>query len=32
MSTNTDRPARTLSPWKRWLSLHGYGIVTSVLF
>lgn len=24
--------SRTLSPWKRWLSLRGYGLVTSTLF
>lgn len=27
-----DQPRRTLSPWKRWLSLRGYGFVTSMLF
>jgi acetyl esterase/lipase len=25
-------PPRTLSRWKRWLSLRGYGLVTSTLF
>ena len=25
-------PPRTLSRWKRWLSLRGYGLVTSALF
>ncbi len=25
-------PPRTLSHWKRWLSLRGYGLVTSTLF
>jgi monoterpene epsilon-lactone hydrolase len=28
--TTTD--ARRLAPWKRWLSLRGYGIATSALF
>ena len=32
MSRDTDRPKRTLSRWKRWLSLRGYGLVTSALF
>lgn len=33
MSLEVDRPPRrTVSPWKRWLSLRGYGLVTSTLF
>ena len=28
----TTIDARRLAPWKRWLSLRGYGVVTSVLF
>lgn len=32
MSLEADRPPQTLSPWKRWLSLRGYGLVTSALF
>ena len=32
MSRDTDRPKGTLSRWKRWLSLRGYGLVTSSLF
>lgn len=27
-----DAPQRTLSSWKRWMSLRGYGLVTSTLF
>jgi acetyl esterase/lipase len=32
MSLEIDRPLRTLSSWKRWLSLRAYGLVTSALF
>ena len=34
MSTEEDHGSepRTLSPWKRWLSLRAYGLVTSTLF
>ena len=32
MSVETDRSRKTLSSWKRWLSLRGYGLVTSALF
>lgn len=29
---NSHPLPRTVSPWKRWLSLRGYGLVTSTLF
>ena len=29
---NDPSPPRTVSSWKRWLSLRGYGLVTSMLF
>lgn len=33
MSLDVDHPPqRTLSAWKRWLSLRGYGLVTRALF
>ena len=32
MNETDHAPARTVSTWKRWLSLRGYGIVTSTLF
>ena len=32
MSLEDDHSPRTVSPWKRWLSLRGYGLVTSSLF
>ena len=31
-SPSEDRPPRTVGSLKRWLSLRGYGLVTSVLF
>ena len=32
MEDNHDSQPRSLSPWKRWLSLRAYGLVTSTLF
>ena len=33
MSLDDDNPRpRSVSPWMRWLSLRGYGLVTSTLF
>ena len=32
MGPEVDRSPRTVSPWRRWLSLRGYGLVASALF